>query len=281
MGPVERFKGKDTHFWAHVKFISEVAGYSARRGKDQPIQLKLYTANDIIHAFQGRGLSTQVIASNGGLTAYGQELLDYLNTRKHLLETYAEPNLQNGDQAKAMYESIVAKYSNHSITIVSNRQARKIKHPLYLQNTVNILTEAVLGDITAFQPDPSHLLTIADNNNRLQRVLCRRLDGACPSTHNPKAIWECKEYYGTTTFGSRVADGVYESMLVGHELAEMRDTLGIDVKHYLFIDDYFTWWNLGRSYLCRLVDAIHIGQLDEVIFGKEVLTAWPNIIASW
>ena len=36
------------------------------------------------------------------------------------------------------------------------------------------------------------------------------------------ARWEIKEYYGTTTLGSRVADGVYETMLDGLELRELQ-----------------------------------------------------------
>ena len=39
---------------------------------------------------------------------------------------------------------------------------------------------------------------------------------------NPIAIWEIKEYYYTTTFGSRIADGVYETPLDGMELEELR-----------------------------------------------------------
>lgn len=280
MGPVERFKNMDNKFWAYVKFVSEVAGYSNRSKKGQPKSLRQYTPDDILNALKKRSLSQQEVWNRGQLTSFGQDLLDYLNTRKTLLETYAETNLQNGEQAKAMYNKILKRHPHHNISIVSNRQAKKIQHPLYLQNTVNILTEVALGSINAFQPDPSQLLTIANKSDSLQRVLCRRLDGAYPSTHNPRAIWECKEYYGTTTFGSRVADGVYETMLVGEELKEMRASLGINVRHYLFIDDHYTWWELGRSYLCRLVDAVHIGQIDQVIFGKEVLTTWPTIIES-
>ena len=39
---------------------------------------------------------------------------------------------------------------------------------------------------------------------------------------NPIAVWELKEYYYTTTFGSRVADGIYETLLDGMELEDMR-----------------------------------------------------------
>ena len=46
--------------------------------------------------------------------------------------------------------------------------------------------------------------------------------------------------------------------------------------HVLFIDSYHTWWKQGKSYLCRLVDALNIGLVDEVIIGKEVLQRCRN-----
>ena len=72
------------------------------------------------------------------------------------------------------------------------------------------------------------------------RTLSRRVDGAFPSSVNPIAIWEIKEYYYTTTFGSRVADGVYETLLDGMELEELREHESIDVKHYRMVDAYYT-----------------------------------------
>jgi hypothetical protein len=107
------------------------------------------------------------------------------------------------------------------------------------------------------------------------------MDGAYPSIENPMAVWEVKEYYGTTTFGSRVADGVYETMLDGFELLELREHEKIAIQHYLFVDDRFTWWIKGKSYLCRIIDMLHMGLVDEVLFGKEVLQRWPEIVASW
>ncbi|HEX9826216.1 MAG TPA: hypothetical protein VGA80_06425, partial [Flavobacteriaceae bacterium] len=87
--------------------------------------------------------------------------------------------------------------------------------------------------------------------------------------------------YYTTTFGSRVADGVYETQLDGWELWETKENTGIEVEHYLFVDDYYTWWVMGRSYLCRLIDSIHMGLVTEVIFGKEVITRLPQLVKSW
>ena len=30
---------------------------------------------------------------------------------------------------------------------------------------------------------------------------------------------------------------------------------------------YYTWWQCGRSYLCRIIDMLHMGYVDEVLFG--------------
>jgi hypothetical protein len=109
------------------------------------------------------------------------------------------------------------------------------------------------------------------------RTLARRVHGAFPSTVNPVAVWEYKEYYHTTTFGSRVADGVYETLLDGMELEELLESERIECKHYMFVDAHFTWWVKGRSYLCRIVDMLHMGYVDEVLFGKEVLDRVPSI----
>jgi len=54
------------------------------------------------------------------------------------------------------------------------------------------------------------------------------------------------DQYYTTTFGSRVADGVYETLVDGMELEDLRISEGINVLHYLIVDDHFTWWDCGR-----------------------------------
>ncbi|MFM7855341.1 MAG: hypothetical protein ACKO96_26300, partial [Flammeovirgaceae bacterium] len=113
------------------------------------------------------------------------------------------------------------------------------------------------------------------------RTLSRRVDGAFPAVVNPVAIWEIKEYYYTTTFGSRVADGVYETLLDGMELEELESASSIKVDHVLFIDDFYTWWDCGRSYLCRIIDMLHMGYVDEVVFGREALTRVPELAKKW
>jgi len=128
--------------------------------------------------------------------------------------------------------------------------------------------------------DPRELTSVTLNGAPL-RTLARRVDGAFPKIINPIAVWEIKEYYYTTTFGSRVADGVYETLLDGMELEELRTQEKIDVKHYLMIDDYNTWWNMGRSYLCRIIDILHMGYIDEALFGYEVVERLPLLVKEW
>ena len=74
---------------------------------------------------------------------------------------------------------------------------------------------------------------------------------------------------------------MYETLLDGMELEELRTTEGMDVKHYLMIDARYTWWECGLSYLCRIVDMLHMGYVDEVLVGREVETRLPELVREW
>jgi len=65
------------------------------------------------------------------------------------------------------------------------------------------------------------------------------------------------------------------------ELEELRVSGGISVMHYRMVDDHYTWWDCGRSYLCRIVDMLHTGYVDEVLFGSEVVERFPAIVKKW
>jgi hypothetical protein len=39
---------------------------------------------------------------------------------------------------------------------------------------------------------------------------------------------------------------VHRQQIDGYELNELRAE-GVDVEHYLFLDDRWTWWDCGRS----------------------------------
>lgn len=137
--------------------------------------------------------------------------------------------------------------------------------------------------------NPQELTTVTRNREPF-RTLARRIDGAFPGPVDPLAVWEIKEYYYTTTFGSRVADGVYETLLDGMELEELDAALQelaalqdrpIHIQHLLMVDAHYTWWVKGRSYLCRIIDMLHMGYVDEVLFGEEVVARMPEIARGW
>ena len=97
-------------------------------------------------------------------------------------------------------------------------------------------------------------------------------------SYNPKIVWEIKEYYYSKSFGSRVADAVYEAELDGYEFNEIYDRTGQQVYHVMFIDSHYTFWGQGKSYLCRFIDTLNMGLIDELIVGKEVLTRWREVL---
>lgn len=107
------------------------------------------------------------------------------------------------------------------------------------------------------------------------------MDRAFPNSVNPVAIREVKEYYHSTNFGSRIADGVYGTLLDGLELEELWISSNVDIKHYLMVDAYQTWWIQGKAYLCRIVDMLHMGYVDEVLFGREVIEEMPRLVNEW
>lgn len=166
-----------------------------------------------------------------------------------------------------------------SCPIPLNKQKGKKRAPAYFTGIVNMLIEAHSNGLPC-DYDPRELTTVTRDGIPL-RTLARRVDGAFPGTVNPVAIWEIEEYYYTTTFGSRVADGVYETLLDGMELEELREHEGVKVLHYLMLDSHYTWWKCGKSYLCRIVDMLHMGYTDEVLFGYEVIERLPELVKSW
>ena len=65
------------------------------------------------------------------------------------------------------------------------------------------------------------------------------------------------------------------------ELHELFEHEGRKVLHYLMVDSRYTWWECGRPYLCRIIDMMHMGYVDEVLFGYEVVERIPEIAQGW
>jgi hypothetical protein len=270
----ELFLKQPKTFWANVRTIGEHVGYTNRNK-----QIKVPGIWEIREKFDRLGLTADHIADEyDSLTPLGTKLFEYFEYRAEVLNNYVEPRLMDAERAAEVFEDVMSTYRS-TLPIPMNKQKGEKRTPAYLTAITNILIEAHAAGI-GFDHNPRRLTTFALDGMPL-RTLARRVDGAFPGTTNPIAIWEIKEYYYTTTFGSRVADGVYESLLDGMELEELRGSEGIHAKHYLIVDAHYTWWSCGRSYLCRILDMLHMGYQEEVLFGYEVVERLPEIVPEW
>jgi hypothetical protein len=282
--PDTRFLNLPKSFWANVRTISQHVGYTERaarrRGRKKKAgRIKVPTVPEMLSAMQDLGLRSSHIAdASGDLTKSGAQLDAYFHYRAGVLNAFVEPRLMNQRKAKVAFQRLQRRL-RPTCPIPMNKQKGKKKSPAFFTAIINMLIEANAAGAPC-DYDPRELTTVTIDGAPL-RTLARRVDGAFPGPVNPIAVWEIKEYYYTTTFGSRVADGVYETLLDGMELEELRNSERIDVKHYLMIDDHFTWWDCGRSYLCRIVDMLHMGYVDEVLFGAEVLERMPDVVNEW
>ena len=235
--------------------------------------------SEMSRALNDLGLgSSHIVDSRGKATELGSNLAAYFECRAKMLNNDVRTSLMSVTKARKTFKDLYTKLRPRC-PLPLNKQKGKKKGKAFFTCIINTLIEANSQDLPC-DYDPRGLTTITSRGAPL-RTLSRRVDGAFPSTINPIAVWEIKEYYYTTTFGSRVADGVYETLLDGMELEELREHEDIQVKHYLMLDDYNTWWNMGRSYLCRIVDMLHMGYVDEVLFGSEVLERLPLIVKEW
>ncbi len=275
MKPDPRFLHLPKDFWANVRLISQEVGYTVKAQG----QIKVPSLNEIRKAFAEISLGVSHLAhTDGSPTPYGKLLLDYFVYRAAMLREHAEPMLMTAEQAKKAFERLRRKL-RPKCAIPMNKQSGEKKAPAFFTGIINMLIEAnAKGMQCDFDP---RVLTTVTRKGKPVRTLARRVDGAFPCAIDPVAVWEIKEYYYTTTFGSRVADGVYESLLDGMELEELRVSEGVDIKHYLMIDAHYTWWSCGRSCLCRIVDMLHMGYVDEVLIGREVLTRLPELVREW
>lgn len=280
MTPNSKFTGENLEFWSNIKFLSQKIGYYKKPTPSHPLRgFCVPDVDQIKSTFLAQKLDySKLIDPKDALTAYGQKIVDYFTYRKDILNTEVEPNLMDAKQAKRLFTKHKARLTP-KCPLPLNKQSGTKKDFAFLTCLVNMLIEESIATNNC-DYDPRELTAITKGNHPV-RTLSRRVDGAFPRVINPIAVWEIKEYYYTTTFGSRIADGVYETMLDGYEVEEIKKNLSIDVKHYLFIDAYSTWWNDGKSYLCRMVDILNMGLVDEIIIGKEVETRVPVLVKSW
>jgi hypothetical protein len=271
--PDPRFVGLDKTFWAHVRSVSQTGGYTQKGGR-----VRTYTAGEIVVVLERLWLQSAQVFDRK-TTAFGQLLVDYFDHRADVLNNYVPRRLMNAEEARALYTRLHARLAPRC-PLPKNKQKGKKAGPAFLTGIVNMVIEANCDGLPV-NYNPLQLTTVTRNGVPL-RTLSRRVDGCFPSPVNPIGLWEIKEYYFTTTFGSRIADGVYETLLDGMEIEELQAADGDKIDHLLIVDAYDTWWSAGgRPYLCRLIDMLHMGYVDEILFGKEVVDRLPEIVAEW
>jgi hypothetical protein len=275
MLPHPDFVAMPRNFWGYVRFISQWRGYT-ERGTQKVLVPQI---DDMVQTLEANDFDIRaVIDKRGAPTRLGKALANYFLYRAEVLNVFVEPRLMDVAEAKKLFEKVRAKWPGADVP--TNKQSGEKKGLNYFAGIINTLVKAHIGgQPCAFKP--RKLATVVDEHGAILQTSSRWFDGAFPDVINPIAVWEIKEFYYTTTFGSRVADGVYESILDGMELNELRRSDDIHVFHYLMVDSHNTWWNDGRSYLCRLVDMLHMGFADEVLFGKEVVDRLPALAKIW
>lgn len=262
----DKFINMPMTFWAAIRLVSQKAGYTENK------KVKIHTIQEIEKVLFDSNIKIKdkKFSTN--------DLRKYFEYRARILNSYVKPRLMDAKKAKKIFKKLFLKFKP-KCPLPLNKQKGKKRKIAYLTCIVNILIEANLKGLDC-NYDPKELTSIV-NGKKLLRVLSRRVDGAFPNIVNPIAIWEIKEYYYTTTFGSRVADGVYETQLDGMELTELLNSEGKKVLHYLFVDAYSTWWDKGKSYLCRMIDMLNMKYVDEILFGHEVVERLPKLVRKW
>lgn len=269
-----RFLSQPLDFWANVKLISQKIGYTERGTS----KIKVPTIEEIEQMYKELQLDVSRIIAKDSPTSLCTLLTEYFQHRAKILNNHVESHLMHKKNAEELFHKLKDELKP-SCPLPLNKQKGSKKTFAFFTGIVNMLIEAHSAGLPC-DYDPREIASFTQNNFPT-RSLSRRIDGAFPNIVNPIAIWEIKEYYYTTTFGSRVADGVYETLADGYELGEIRRSLGRPIFHYLMVDDYNTWWNMGRSYLCRICDMLHMGILTEALFGNEVVERLPQLVKEW
>lgn len=275
-------KNLNPKFWAHVKRLSEGIGYTAKADKKEgiPSRIKVPTDSEVYTFLNSNDYATTYFFDeNQQPNENGKRLLKYFSSRADMLNNEAEKFLMDEDEARKLFEK-TRNDLNSDLPIIMNKQKKEKRKPAYLANIIGMIVDHYSGDF-GFVNDPKSLTVFTDSGNLIETTLSRRFDGAFPTVENPISLWEIKEYYYTTTFGSRIADGVYESLLDGLEIRDLFTNTGKKVLHYIMVDSHRTFWNMGKSYLCRYFDLLNMGFADEVLFGSEIASRLPQLEESW
>lgn len=294
-----KFTNLPTSFWAYVRSISESLGYSVRGSST----VRDPSISEMFDALKKMDQPTDNLGSPHEPSELANTLKNYFTFRASTLNNQVKADLMTANEAREAFEktkasvgaqptgfpiiskstgneSAVEYYVGDSVVrIPLNKQKGTKKQESYLTGIINLLVANQLSGLPC-DYDPRRIPAV-DHNGTLYQTFSRRYDGSFPSTRNPIAMWEIKEYYYTTTFGSKISDAVYITSLDGYEREELERGTGMKIHHLVMVDAYETWWGKGKSYLCRMIDILHMGHVDDILFGKEVIRELPDIADRW
>lgn len=174
MRPDSRFLRQPKLFWANVRTISEQVGYTVRGTG----QIKVPTLREIVASFVGKGLPVEHLRRKGGrITPLGQCLLQYLEYRASILNSFVEPFLMDQQAARVELDRLRRALRPQCPLPMSKQKGSKRTHA-FLTGIVNMLIEANLKD----QPcdfDPRQLTTVISAAGPL-RTMSRRVEARFP-----------------------------------------------------------------------------------------------------
>ncbi|KFI64187.1 DUF7687 domain-containing protein [Bifidobacterium cuniculi] len=291
-----RFENKGMEFWAYVRAITQTLN-AAKRGEDK---INPYSLIEILESLRMQNYPTKALGDIEHPTQLAVDLAAYFEYRANVLNTHVRKVLMRADEAEKEFSDLCKRLGVGNGDEIRDRSGRKcairydvggvkVEVAMNKQKNEKRAIQYFTGmiDLTVadslkceFDYDPHQLATIGDSK-KLYATMARRMDGAFPSTHNPRAVWEIKEYYYTTTFGSKISDAVYVTQLDGYERDEIKAMTGDAPQLLLMVDAYDTWWGKGKSYLCRLIDILNMGKVDYILFGREVISDLPSIAKGW
>lgn len=295
MKPDPRWRDAPPEFWHYVRVLSEKLGYSRRK------RVLVHDAKAIVAGLRELDLAVDPLLTEQSTAVSIRDLEEYFEFRAALIEGHIRENLQNAEDARSLFEKTVGNYTTGHVSRVNvsgvengrhyqlkngghavvpyNKQKGSKRDLDFLTGTANILIAHHLDGLE-FDQDP-RALPVFTEDRVVAGSMSRRLDGAFPSTTNPVAMWEFKCYYYTTSFGSKISDAIYIADLDGYERSNAEGATGMPINLTLFVDGYSALLEQGKSYLCRLVDLLQRGAVDNLVVGREVSDAVPQLVPEW
>jgi len=155
MRPDSRFLNLPKDFWAHVRLISQEAGYTVR-GEGR---IKAPSADEIERVMNKLSLSSDHISSaDQEVTAFGNLLLKYFDYRADVLHGCVESLLMNAENANGLFQKL-RKQLKPKCPIPMNKQKGRKRTPAFFTGIINMLIESN-ADGLACDYDPRKLTTV-------------------------------------------------------------------------------------------------------------------------